>query len=52
MVGAALVIIAVVVVLPSLLCISGGVVAALLGEVSRRSAERAHADSELLDLNR
>jgi hypothetical protein len=52
MLGAAIVVVVTVVVLPVLLLMGGAVVAALLGASLRSTAEREHAGSELVDLNR
>lgn len=51
MIGVVLVVLAVVVVLPVFVLISGGVASALLGYLLKDEAETAHASSELLDTN-
>lgn len=50
-VGAALVTIALVIVIPVSVMISGGVVAALIGTMLGREADARHQGSELIDLN-
>ena len=50
MIGAVLVILAVVVVIPATLLIMGGVASALLGWAARDTAEALHEGSELIDL--
>jgi hypothetical protein len=52
MAGAVLVVLAVVIVLPVLLCLGGAVLAVVLGSTLRSNGERTHAGSELIDLNR
>jgi flagellar biosynthesis component FlhA len=51
MVGAILVVLAIVVVIPVSLMMLGGVVAALLGWSLKEHAEATHEGSELIDLN-
>lgn len=52
MIGAALVVLAVVVVIPVGVLMVGGAVAALLGSELRRDGEARNAGSELVELNR
>lgn len=52
MAGAVIVIVAVALVLPVLIIMTGTVVAALLGHVMTRTAEQDHEGSELIELNR
>ena len=49
--GAVILVLVIVFVLPSLVLMSGGVAAAILGYFLKDEAERRHAGSELLDLN-
>ena len=51
MLGAIILVLVIVFVLPSAILISGGVASAVLGFFLRDEAERRHAGSELLDLN-
>jgi len=51
MVGAALVIIALLVVIPVGVLMTGGVAAGLIAHVLRTDVEKSHEGSELLDLN-
>jgi hypothetical protein len=50
--GGILIAIAIAVVLPVLLIVSGAAYAVLLGVVLRRNGEATHEGSELVDLNR
>ncbi len=49
--GAIILVLVIVFVLPSAVLMSGGVAAAILGYFLKDEAERRHAGSELLDLN-
>jgi len=49
--GAVAVVIALVVVIPIALIISGGVLAGLIGAALKVNGERTHAGSELVELN-
>lgn len=51
MLGAVILVLVIVFVLPSAVLISGGVAAAALGFFLKDEAEQRHAGSELLDLN-
>ena len=51
MVGAVIIVVVLLVVLPVAFLIGGAIVAAIFGESLRRDAERRHEGSELLDLN-
>lgn len=51
MVGAALVIIALLVVIPVGVLMTGGVAAGLIAHVLRTDVEKTHEGSELIDLN-
>jgi len=49
--GAVILVLVIVFVLPSAVLVSGGVAAAVLGYFLKDEAEQRHAGSELLDLN-
>ncbi len=51
MLGAVILVLVIVFVLPSAVLVSGGVAAAVLGYFLKDEAEQRHAGSELLDLN-
>ena len=51
MIGAILVVVAVVLVLPPMFLIAGGVFSAVLGWTAVDNAEATHEGSELIDLN-
>ena len=51
MLGAIILTVVIVLVLPSAILISGGVGAAVLGHFLKSEAEERHAGSELIDLN-
>ena len=51
MLGAIILVVVIVFVLPSAILISGGIGAAVLGFFLKDEAERRHEGSELLDLN-
>lgn len=52
MVGVILIVLALVVVVPVGVLVSGGVVAAIIGHFLKGDAELSHAGSELIDLNK
>lgn len=51
MIGAVIIVVVLLVVLPVGFLMGGAVVAAILGESLRRDAEKRHEGSELVDLN-
>jgi hypothetical protein len=51
-IGAVIIVLVVVVILPVSYLMLGGIVAALFGHTARATAERDHEGSELIDLNR
>jgi hypothetical protein len=51
-IGAILIVLAIVIALPVGLLMTGGLASAILGWFLREDAEEAHAGSELIDLNR
>lgn len=51
MLGAIILVLVIVFVLPSAILISGGIASAVLGFFLKDEADRRHAGSELLDLN-
>jgi hypothetical protein len=51
MAGAVAIVVVLVVVIPVLVLLSGGILAAILGETLTRDADHRHAGSELVELN-
>jgi hypothetical protein len=51
MLGAVIMVIVLVIVLPVLTIASGGVLAGLIGAALKRNGEKVHAGSELIELN-
>ncbi len=52
MLGAIIIVVILVIVLPVVVCMSGAVVAAILGWGLKDNAEETHEGSELIELNR